>query len=323
MERAGAGTEERPTPRVVSVPLAHLSVELGHFYVEDFEAGGEHIARMLRQVAPWAQTAREVVATAVAPRRPRVSTCFLVDDYFSELPAPSDLVPILLEAADATGLTIDYLARESAFARYGDVPVAELVMSRVVDDPPRGANGARPPTRETGWLSNGMRSPQRSLDEAMRRDVAWGPPRENRAVRHSVFVDVELWRDLPDGRQWACAMLAATWQLVRLGLVRHLGEPAVTPRPWPTTLPETWSELPAVIQRNPHAAPFTAYRTFSALDGRFLTVEHAVRTILDQVAVEEAVADDVERLARKEGVAVPRQVTERIEYAFTGRPWVG
>jgi hypothetical protein len=227
---------------------------------------------------------------------------------------------VLLEAAGAAGLTIDYIARESAFARYDEVPVAELVVGRLVDDPPRGANGTRPPVRETGWLCNGVRSPGKALDEAMRRDLEWRPPRENRSTRHSVFVDVELWRDVAGGRQWACAMLAAAWQLVRLGLVRFHGQPIMTPAERPAPLPDVWSELPPVIKVNDSAGPFAAYQTFSALAGRFLPIEHAVRTILNQVAVEPAVAADVARLAGREGVNLPDQIIDRIDYAFVGTP---
>jgi len=307
--------------RVVSVPLSHLSMELGHFYVEDFEAGVDHITGMLRPVAPWARIAEQGLGPAIAPARPRVSTCFLVDDYFSELPPPGDLLPMLLDAAAQAGLTLDYVARESACARNGDVPVADLLVSRIVDDPSRGANGSRPPTRQTGWLCNGARSPQKPLDEAMRPEADWRAPQENRAVRHSIFVDVELWSDGDGGRLWSCALLAAAWQLVRLGAIRSHGEPVMTPQPWPDPYPDTWAELPAVMQRNPRAAPFTAHRTFSVLAGRYLPIEHAVRTILNQVAVEPAVAEDLARRAQGEKLALPHQVIDRIEYAFAGEPW--
>ena len=44
-------------------------------------------------------------------------------------------------------------------------------------------------------------------------------------------------------------------------------------------------QLPAVVQLNPAAAPFCAYRTLTLMDTQYLPVEMAVRTILGQVAV--------------------------------------
>src|SRR5690606_35636054 len=103
---------------------------------------------------------------------------------------------------------------------------------------------------------------------------------------HSVFVDVELWDERAGARTWSCAYLAAVWQLLRLGLLRRDGAPVTVPRPWPEVLPQAWDLLPAVVQVNPRAAPFTAYRTFSVLPVGFLSTEHAVRTILSQVLVD-------------------------------------
>jgi hypothetical protein len=118
--------------RVEAVPLAHLSVELGHLYMEDYRAGPARLQQLFERVAPWARTASgqppgqqpgqqpgqpsdQPARARHAPgrrREGRVSTCFLIDDYFSTLSSPHEIVPALLAAAHDSGLAIDYLARE-------------------------------------------------------------------------------------------------------------------------------------------------------------------------------------------------------------------
>ena len=116
---------------------------------------------------------------------------------------------------------------------------------------------------------------------------------------------------------WSCPFLAAVWQLQRLGLIRHLGEPVAEPQPMSVAdVPADWERMPAVVQLNPKATPFRAYRTFSALAARFLPVELAVRTILGQVAVDASVTGQVRDRAEAEGVTLPGEVVDRIRYAF-------
>jgi hypothetical protein len=303
--------------RVEGIPLAHLSVELGHLYMEDFAAGPDRIRRQFERVAPWAKTAAEVCAASMPGRRARISTCFLVDDYFTRFSSPAEVVPQLIEAARENGLEIDYLARESGCAKADGVPLARMVESRLVADPSPGTNGSRPPTTTTGWLSNGQRSPAGSATEAMRAATPWAPPAENGANRHSIFADIELWDEVKGERIWSCPYLAAVWQLLRLGMLRHFGEAVAVPQAWDgEKFPEDWDRLPAVVRLNPSAAPFSAYRTMSVLAARFLHIEHAVQTILGQVAVEPAVLEQVTRRAGTEKLALPVELADRIEYIF-------
>jgi len=148
----------------------------------------------------------------------------------------------------------------------------------------------------------------------------WQPPSENGAHRHSVFIDVELWSDAPE-RQWSCPYLAAIWQLLRLGVLRNEGRAILVPQALTSDFPDQWGRLPPVLQINDAAAPFAAYRTFSALDSRFVSIEHAVRTILGQVCVDDAVAQQLRRRSAAEGLAIDGDLTARIEYAFTGPAW--
>ncbi|PJM95257.1 SCO2522 family protein [Streptomyces sp. CB01373] len=312
--------ETTAEPRTQAVPLAHVSLELGHPSTEDFEAGPERLREHFARVRPWADTARTVAAAG--GRRPRVSTCFLVDEYCTTSATPAALLPVLLAEAERAGLVIDYLARESGCALADGVTVAEGVEARLVESPPPGSDGSRPPVGETGWLANGRRSPGPRTAAAMADAVDWQPPAETTARRHSVFLDAELW-DEPGGRRvWSCSFLAAVWQLARLGLLRHFGEPVLQPVPWTAgeDFPDHWDALPPVIRLNPSAAPFSAYRTCSVLPSRLLPVEHAVRVVLDQVHVEPHALAQVSERALGEGLPVPEEIPDRISYVFHEGP---
>jgi hypothetical protein len=310
----GEVTEEA---RIVSLPLSHVSMELGHLYMEDFSAGPEALRSHFERISPWANALEQSYATLLGRRTARISTCFLIDDYFTRFSTPATVIPDLLAAAEQSGLRIDYLARESACATADGVALAELVLGRLVPEPAPDSNGSRPPVHEVGWLSNGERSAIGEVDEAMDSIAPWTPPRQNSARRHSVFLDVELWHEREDGRVWSCAFLAAIWQLLRLGLLRHEGRAITRPRPQgPTGLPDRWDELPPVLQLTASAQPFTAYHTFSILASRFLSVEHAVKTILSQVSVAPSVLSQMASRSEAERFPLPTEVVNRIAYAF-------
>nr|BFE71498.1 hypothetical protein GCM10020092_047990 [Actinoplanes digitatis] len=175
---------------------------------------------------------------------------------------------------------------------------------------------AQPATAVSGWLSNGERAGTGAA-AAMAAPRPWQPPRQSAVQNHSIFVDIELWNGPAGKVLWSCPFLAAVWQLQRLGLIRHLGEPVAEPRPGTADdVADDWDRMPAVVQLNPRAAPFRAYRTFSALDARFLPIELAVRTILGQVAVDAAVSAQVRGRAEGEGLTLLAEVVDRIRYAF-------
>lgn len=309
-------TEVSAVPAVRSVALSHLSIELGHLYMEDFAAGEPRLRERFRRVLPWVRTATEQVAAELTGRRPRISTCFLIDDYFTRFSSPPEVVSALVAAARAADLEIDYVARESGCAEAGGIDVATLVQQHLVEEPAEGANGGRPTSTQSGWLTNGERSPV-AATSAMSAPRQWQPPRQSAVRNHSIFMDIELWSDGPGGRLWSCPFLAAVWQLQRLGLLRHLGDPVADPvRATPADLPVDWAQMPAIVQLNPEAAALRAYRTFSALDSRFLAVEVAVRTILAQVAIDPLVAAQARDRARSEGLDLPPETVERIGYAF-------
>lgn len=303
-------------PKVSAVPFSHLSVELGHLYMEDLLEGPARLVGHFSRIRPALDRLRDRAADRWG-RRARISTCFLVDDYFSRLRSPAELIPELLAAAAEAGVSIDYLARESGCAHTGRLSPAEVVLGRLVSDPPPGTDGSRPPTLETGWLSNGEREPRNGVDEAMADPRRWRPPRENGARMHSIYMDVELWHEHTGERVWSCAYLAAVWQLLRLGALRDQGRPLVSPEPWERAYPADWSDLPPVIRLAPRAHPFTAFRTLTILDPRFLPTEAAVRVILEQVSLDPEVRRITGEQAEKEGIALPPALVMRISHVFS------
>ena len=312
-------TEFRETSaefKVSAVPLSHVSVEVGHLYMEDLMAGESAVRRTFAAAAPWVLAARVPQAVGCEKKAVRLSTCFLIDDYFSRFSSPAEVIPMVLAAAKKEDLEIDYLARESACASAGGVSPASLTLGSLVTEPTPGTTGSRPPLTETGWLTNGERSPSTARDEAMTRRSPWQPPRENARRRHSIFVDVELWDEHDGQRTWSCPMLAAVWQLMRLGLLRDQGRAVVTPQDWTEPFPDSWDELPPVVRLNPRASAFAAYTTLSVLSPRFLPVELAVRTILSQFACDATVSAEATGRAARDGMRVPAEVVDRIRYVF-------
>src|SRR5690349_5312567 len=106
-------SEAAASPRTASIPFSHLSIELGHLYFEEFSAGPEALARYFERIRPWVEAATQILKDKVPSQRPRVSTCFLVDDYFTRFSSPAEVLPQLVKAAETKNLTIDYIARES------------------------------------------------------------------------------------------------------------------------------------------------------------------------------------------------------------------
>ncbi|GAA3887570.1 SCO2522 family protein [Saccharothrix violaceirubra] len=320
----------RPEPRHLA--LAHLSVEVGHFYMEDLAGGDDRVRTQFRKVAPWLEATRSALAADLDGVRPRLSTCFLVDDYFRSDTAPEEVVDRVLSIAEEYGVRIDYLAREAGCSEADRVPLAELTAAMLLPEPPVGSNGSRPPVQDSGWLCNGERSPaDHTGRQAMMPREEWRPAVEFGKRNHSIFLDVELWRDrteVVDGtpgqrRLWSCPFLAAVWQLMRLGALRHEGEPVAQPRRWSGPWPKRWADLPAVIQLTEHPAPFAAYRTTSILPQSYLGIEHATNVILNHLDVDEAVIAQTVDRAQREGVFVPAQLGARLSHVFIDAPVAG
>lgn len=313
--------------------MSHLSIEVGHLYADDL-ARPEALKAEMASAAAWVHGTTEALQKRLGGRRPRVSTCYLVDDYSQQgMPPPEELITVVTEAAADAGLRIDYLARESACARMGSLDLAGLVADRIVFEPPPGANGSRPSVARSGWLCNGVPSPKPKGIAMSARDQ-WKPPSQNARREHSVFLDVELWNDSEQGRRWSCPMLAAVWQLLRLGVLRDQGRRIGAPQPVEAVVPdehghdpdhparalypETWEAMPPILQLEQQAFPFPAYRTVSVLSVNYLEVEHAVRVICGSVRPEAGAIEIIRRSAEREGMVLPDELVDRFTYIFQG-----
>jgi hypothetical protein len=313
--------------------MSHLSIEVGHLYADDL-ARPDTLKAEMASAAAWVHGTTEALQKRLGGRRPRVSTCYLVDDYSQQgMPPPEELIGVITEAAADAGLRIDYLARESACAQMGPLDLAGLVADRIVFEPPPGTNGSRPPVARSGWLCNGVPSPKPKGIAMSARDQ-WKPPSQNAKREHSVFLDVELWNDTEQGRRWSCPMLAAVWQLLRLGVLRNQGKRIGVPEPVEAVVPdehghdpdhpararfpETWEAMPAILQLEPTAFPFPAYRTVSVLSVNYLEVEHAVRVICGSVRPEAGAVEIIRKSAEREGMVLPDELVDRLSYIFQG-----
>jgi len=304
--------EQRDEPRTQSVPYSHLSLDLGRLHPADAELREKHLDEHFERIAPWVAAARAGLVDRHPTIRPRVTTCLLIDDYFGPLDEPGPLIALMRRVAERHGLHLDYLARESGCVVADGVDLAAMLHARLVVEPTPGTTGARPPLQESGWLSNGRRSPGEPI-LAMSPD-RWVPPEQSARHRHSIFVDVEL----TDGKQWSGAFLTAVWQLLRLGMLRFEGRSVVNPVPLPGSIPPRWSDLPPILQLDPKASPFCAHRTLSLRESRFLEVEVAARVILEQVPGDPEVVRQLADRSRAERIALSADPLDRMDYVFLG-----
>jgi hypothetical protein len=139
-----------------------------------------------------------------------------------------------------------------------------------------------------------------------------------------VFVDVELWsmdnsRSDPE-RQYSCALLAAVWQLLRLGLLRDAGRAVAVPYRFGAgeALPDLWSQLPSITQLTAEAAPFAAYQSLSLLPPYYRAAEHAAEVIIDHLQFDEKVLKQTEDRALHESspVTLPDNPARRLSHLF-------
>ncbi|MFF0491576.1 SCO2522 family protein [Nocardia sp. NPDC004068] len=328
MDDFGGYHESTEQVRTEEVPLSHLSIETGHLFMVDLLNGEEKIRAQFENVSPIVDFHIEDTKRRFGDKA-RVSTCFLMDDFFRPDTEPAVILEKLLGVAEDCGLRIDYLARAAGCSTapvYADnlpttaIQLAEMVASRIVAEPvEEKSTGQRPPDVKSGWLCNGRRSSDHEPIHAMRRKT-YRPPVERGRREHSIFLDVQLWDTFAGeddrGNRWSCPLLAAVWRMLRLGLLRDHGRAVAQPVPWKPGdgWPETWSAMPAVTRLNPAAKPFSAYRALSILPRRYLGIEHAVHLILDHVALDGEIHRKMVDRAALEAVPVhiPAEITQRL-----------
>ncbi|PXX65585.1 hypothetical protein DFR70_104650 [Nocardia tenerifensis] len=330
MNDATVYSEATEQVQVAGVELAHLSIETGHFYMKNLTNGDDatiraHFKRVAKLVDLYTEAAKADFGESA-----RVSTCFLIDDYFGPNTDPTEILTKVLDIANDCELRIDYLAREAGCWEtplYVDghltgqqIKLAEMVASWLVAEPVQPTTGRRPPDVESGWLCNGRRSSEHDSDQAMQ-VPEYRHPKELGSREHSIFLDVELWnkqigKDGEENTRWSCPFLASIWQLLRLGMVRYEGRAVVEPVPRAASWPKSWWEMPSVVQLNPKAAPFAAYQALSILPQSYLNIEHAVRTILDHIVIDQEVLDKTIKRGADERIVIPREVGQRLSHVF-------
>jgi hypothetical protein len=252
-----------------------VSIEVLHVYPA--QATPESLARQAAREARWVET-----VTGALDRLGRSwSICMLIDDT-DPRSDPEEVEGRLHAAWADTGFPLDHSVRETECVR----SIGRMV-ERFTGEVEFGLAGALgtavrlPPidvvAERRRWLANGeparpstTRLGAAELDEEPgeadilpTRLIGWRGSRT-----HSIHLDIELWSTVGQGVPvWSCPMLAAWWQLLRLG-APHIDEAPLTSR--------TAGGRPLA---------FHARSTLTILPPRLLEVEDAVWTILERVVV--------------------------------------
>jgi hypothetical protein len=250
--------------------VAELSIEVCHLY-------GDRLG--LQALVDGLQIAKPIVDAMRNTSVGRsISVCILIDDYFRALSIEREQIRDMVEEASAkTSLPIHYIVSEAALAK-----TVRALTDRLLPIPYPGAGSQKSEDAVGRYLSNleGNRLSRRRggspawlqpFDDSSLKELSEdNPPGLGHRVRrgqHEVDLLVELWSSDPTNRanRYSCSVLAAWWQLVRLGYLREAEKPSI----------------PAETIALDSSIPFVAKRTLSILDPDYIEIEHAVRTILD------------------------------------------
>ena len=289
---------------------AHLSAEVGHLYLHELRSTeGESAQIKYVEDRMWASAVAlgPVIRTYLAHQKV-VSTSVLIDDYFwtpGAGPSPDDLAELITgwrtRFRQAHGISIDFIVFESSLA-----DTVKTLHRRIVSLPKEGAGSdAIDASALPSWISNGQENRPTSSPTDLAPKMGLSPRQEEgRTLRqtprpHAVRIDVELYSEKDGKRVWACPLLAAWWQLVRLGMLRDEGDVPIVP--------------PNTIDLSGGDRTLFAKRTLTALNPQFLEIEVAVRTILGQAAL-----PDNWLKTLRDGREIPGRLghLDRIAYVF-------
>ena len=177
----------------------------------------------VRAGPPWLAAAEASVVRGT--EKPRVSTCFLIDDYFQRSHDAADIMRSCCSSPPRPACRIDYSpgnppapAAPTACASPNSWPAACCRSPSRRPPPAR----ARPRCARAGWPT--ARPPRDGKVLAAMQGHDWERPVEFSKRNHSIFLDVELWKDFADPgddeevilsrRHYSCPFLASVWQLV-------------------------------------------------------------------------------------------------------------
>lgn len=217
----------------------------------------------------------------------RCRTCMLLDDYFrygngDAGPSPNQVASRFQSAYEAVGMPLDFVISEEGLSH----SVAELTTTLAPGQEPISpealldgswlGNGEPGPPGEGAKpvsdpdLRGGFVPPARSPDAAARPVTAQGYFRTRR--QHSIRIDVEITAaGASRKRPFSCAVLAAWWQLLRLGVV-----PA-------RVLRDHFADA-ILIGELDSIQTFACTKTLSLLPYDLIDVEAAVRVILENIS---------------------------------------
>lgn len=250
-----------------------ISVEIAHLSAEDLTS--EHVVSAAMETASsWLKHLDPNVLD-------RISVTVLLDDYYEEVDLPS-ATKTLLKAAENANVSINYVVSEAAIAESVDLldhhlfPVPAMgsgsssdvgdslhrFLSSVGEYVDTAASSPHP--RPAGGAIRRFSDLEPSGDKSAHEPGSQPNSASYRGM-HKLDLVVELWSpSTGGGRLWSCAMLAAWWQLVRLGCLKK-------------SRPEAAAHGITVIDQS---RPFECRNTLSILNSRYLEIEHAVRSIL-------------------------------------------
>ena len=313
-------------------PIADLSVEIGHLYLSDLKSdailpsmvsnGASVNERQPEETESGVQDLEDYVTrrldrglAAVSPivaryraSKKRVSTVVLIDDYFysgsSDVELLDGVVAVTREYAQtvSSDIELDFIAFEADLAES-----VRTLYNLIVREPNEGA-GSRSQSEleyDDRWLGNGQMGRGQSVKKSRRLGrVESSLPQESTAGsnrrQHSIAMDVEL-LSIRDGTEfWSCPLLAAWWQLVRLGVLRDDSDRPSIPRR-------------TIALRGETSEPLYAKRTLTALVPEFLEVESAVQVILRQTALPLNLRSQLKDSRREVN---PRDHLKRMSYVF-------
>lgn len=290
--------------------FADISIEIGHFYMSELQSKLQ-ASNSTGEVRDFISARMDAGYAAITPivkryeaHKKRVSVVVLVDDYFwtkgYEL-SREDIAEYIREYSAQMALPLDFVVFESALAESVDT-----MFSRIVPFPVDGSGSRQVDSVDRSrWLSNGQAGRRIARASSTPRLGISRPEDEQDEIfvehprPHSLHIDVEMYADDEDGvRKWACPLLAAWWQLIRLGMLRDSKGEACCP---PDTI---------AVQKD---SILFAKRTLTVLASDFLEIEAAVRTILSQVSIPRLWQDQL-----RDGSRIPEsdEHLSRIGYIF-------
>ncbi|GLQ21774.1 hypothetical protein ACFFUB_05655 [Algimonas porphyrae] len=222
------------------------------------------IATYMRTLKRWLPAVK-----AAYPKHDVVMKVF-VDDYtYSDKPLPErdEIEAALLSAFQQHDIPLDYIAYESDCARS-----CYHLKSLIVEEPNPGAGSFNGEGHVDGDSIQWRYSPQAEF-------VGMDFDHFSRESRNNVGIGLQLSRNsVGKDVSWSCPAAAAWWQLVRLGGLVDFPEKDEEA----DQSDESLHGAPAGTWKNPESdKTFVCDQTLSLLPVSYISVEHAVRTILN------------------------------------------